>query len=238
MPCPLSRRWHAEGFMKKQASAEPLHLLWEGAQALGISLSDRQLEQCGIYLTELKRWNARINLTALKTDQEIIIKLFLDSLALLPFLGEAHTLADLGTGAGFPGMVLKIARPEMAVTLVESRGKKAAFLEYLATLLELSEVEVAAVHLTPRLARSWGPRFEVVVSRAAFSLAEFLKLAAPLLFPGGRALAVKGVHLPAEELAAARKLCQSLGLADPELQSYNVPKESEPRLLVRTGKLL
>lgn len=221
-----------------EQAAEPLRLLSEGARAWGISLSDRQLEQCGVYLAELKRWNARINLTALKTDQDIVIKLFLDSLALLPFVGEAHTLADLGTGAGFPGLVLKIARPEIAVTLVESRGKKAAFLEYLVTLLELRGVEVAAVYLTPRLARSWGPRFEVVVSRAAFPLADFLKLAAPLLLPGGRALAVKGVHLPEEELAVARKLCQSLGLADPELQSYNLVKESEPRLVVKTTRFL
>jgi 16S rRNA (guanine527-N7)-methyltransferase len=215
----------------------PLALLQEGAATYGLHFPPPVLEQFRIYLEELKRWNARINLTALKTDREIVVKLFLDSLALLPVLGEAASLADLGSGAGFPGLVLKIARPELNVTLVESRGKKAAFLEYVVAVLKLTQVEVAAVHLTPQLAATWGRHYDVVVSRAAFSLAELLKLAAPLLLPGGRVLAVKGAHLPPAELAAARKLCRSLGLADLELRSYNLFQESEPRLLVSTALL-
>lgn len=215
----------------------PLALLEEGAEALGWQCPPPALEHFSLYLHELKRWNTRINLTGLKSDRDIIIKLFLDSLALLPFLGDASSLADLGSGAGFPGLVLKIARPELVLTLVESRGKKAAFLEYVASVLKLTDVEVAAVRLTPRLAESWGPRFDVVVSRAAFPLAKFLKLAAPLLLPGGRALAMKGPHLPAEELAAARELCKSLGLADLEVQSYSLWQEPEPRQVVRTALL-
>ncbi len=125
--------------------ADPLHILQEGAGALGLSLTGVQFDQLARYLAELKRWNARINLTALRTDRDMVIRLFLDSLALLPFLGDAASLADLGSGAGFPGLVLKIARPEMAVTLVESRGKKAAFLEYMISVLKLTDVKVMAV---------------------------------------------------------------------------------------------
>jgi 16S rRNA (guanine527-N7)-methyltransferase len=183
-------------------------------------------------LEELQRWNARVNLTGLKTEQDIVIKHFLDSLAVLPYLGDAASLADLGSGAGFPGLALKLMRPALTLTLVEARAKKAAFLEYLVSLLKLEGVEVAQVHLTPVLARKWGPRFDAVTSRATFPLARFLELAAPLVLPGGRALALKGPNLAEPEMDAARKRCPSLGLGPLELQHYLLPFTGEPRLLV------
>jgi 16S rRNA (guanine527-N7)-methyltransferase len=207
-------------------------LLQEGAASLGIPLSPGTLEQFHLYLSELKLWNKRINLTALKTDRDIIVKHFLDSLAVLPFLGEALSLADLGSGAGFPGLVLKLARPEMAVTLVESREKKASFLEYLVSHLKLTGVEVVRVHLTPSLARRWGRRFAAVVSRATFPLARLLELAAPLVLPGGLVLALKGPHLPQGELEAASALRDRLNLGPFQLHPYHLPITGEPRLLV------
>ena len=212
--------------------SDPLNLLREGAAALGLELSGHTLEQFRIYLEQLQLWNARINLTALKTQRDIIIKHFLDSLAGLPFLGDPASLADLGSGAGFPGLVLKLVRPEMTLTLMEARRKKAAFLDYLASHLGLAGVEALQVHLTPALARKWGPRFAAVVSRAAFSLDKFLGLAAPLLLPGGKALALKGPGVSPEELAAASGLIERLGLKGPHLHPYNLPISGEPRLLV------
>ena len=212
--------------------SDPLNLLREGAAALGLELSGHTLEQFRIYLEQLQLWNARINLTALKTERDIIIKHFLDSLAVLPYLGDAASLADLGSGAGFPGLVLKLARPEMILTLMEARRKKAAFLDYLASRLGLAGVEALQVHLTPALARKWGPRFAAVVSRATFPLDKFLGLAAPLLLPGGKALALKGPGLSPEELAAASGLIERLGLKGPQLHPYKLPISGEPRLLV------
>ncbi|MBW1991174.1 MAG: 16S rRNA (guanine(527)-N(7))-methyltransferase RsmG [Deltaproteobacteria bacterium] len=214
----------------------PLDLLEQGAAALGLTLARPELEQLGRYFEELKRWNARINLTGLKTDQDMAVRLFLDSLALLPFLGQAASLADLGAGAGFPGLVLKIVRPALALTLVESRGKKAAFLEYLVSLLKLPQVQVAHVTLTPALAARWGPRFAAVVSRAAFRLPALLELAAPLLEPGGLLLAPKGPSLNEQELEQARGQAARLGLNPPQVQRYHVPYLTEPRLLVTIGR--
>lgn len=188
------------------------------------------LEQFRLYLTELKLWNARLNLTGLKTDRDIVVKHFLDSLAVTPFLGPAASLADLGSGAGFPGVVLKLLQPELALTLIEARQKKAAFLEYLMSALKLPKVEVLQVHLTPGLARKWGPRFAAVVCRAAFSLERFFELAAPLLLPGGLALALKGPHLPKPELEKAGNL--ALGLTPLKLHPYNLPITGEARVLV------
>ena len=116
--------------MSETPGSDPLALLREGIAALGLELAPAVLGHFKTYLDELKLWNAKINLTGLKTDRDIIIKHFLDSLAVLPFLGDPASLVDLGSGAGFPGLVLKLARPQMTLTLVEARQKKAAFLEY------------------------------------------------------------------------------------------------------------
>lgn len=207
-------------------------LLKKGAAELGLGLEEPLLQRLCQYLAELKRWNARVNLTGLTSDRDIVIRHFLDSLAILPFLREARVVADIGSGAGFPGLVLKLARPDLRLTLVESRGKKAAFLDYLVSLWGLLEVEIAPVYLTPRLAAAWGPRFEAVLSRAALKLKDFLAVAAPLLFPGGRALALKGPHLPEAEWRAGEAAAQRLGLAPPERLSYCLPVSGEPRLVV------
>ncbi|MEJ5329645.1 MAG: 16S rRNA (guanine(527)-N(7))-methyltransferase RsmG [Desulfobaccales bacterium] len=214
------------------APEEVQGLLTKGAAELGLSLEEPLLRRFCQYLAELKRWNARVNLTGLTADRDIIIRHFLDSLAILPFLGEARVVADIGSGAGFPGLVLKLARPDLHLTLVESRGKKAAFLDYLVSLWGLEGVEIAPVYLTPRLAAAWGPRFEAALSRATLKLKDFLAVAAPLLLPGGRALALKGPHLPEAEWRAGEAAAGRLGLAPLEQLAYRLPVTGESRLVV------
>jgi 16S rRNA (guanine527-N7)-methyltransferase len=216
---------------------DPLVLLTEGAAALKMKLPPTLREHLRIYLEELLLWNARTNLTGLKDPRDMVIKHFLDSLAVLPFLGPAASLIDLGSGAGFPGLVLKLARPNLTLTLVESRQKKAAFLEYLISRLKLTGVTVAQTHLTPSLARKWEPKVDAVVSRAAFLLPRLLELAAPLLAPGGLLLALKGANLPGLELETAGSACPLLGLHPLEHHIYHLPITNEPRLLVMCRKL-
>ncbi len=213
-------------------SIDPMDLLQEGAAALGLDLSPAKVVQFDFYLTQLKLWNTRVNLTGLKVDRDIVVKHFLDSLAILPFLGPAQSLTDLGSGPGFPGLALKLARPELELTLVEAREKKAAFLEYLVSCLRLSGVKVVKTHLTPAGAREWGSRFEAVVSRATFILLRFVELATPLLLPGGLALALKGPHLAGGELEAANTVSQIMGLTPLKLQDYSLPLNGERRLAV------
>lgn len=217
-------------------NSSPLSLLSEGAAALGLDLPPGVLDQFQTYLEELKLWNARINLTGLKTDRDIVIKHFLDSLAVLPFVEAVASLADLGSGAGFPGLALKLVQPLTALILVEAREKKAAFLEYLVSRLGLTGVKVVQTHLTPPKARQWEPKVEAVISRAAFPLPRFLELAAPLLAPGGRLLALKGVQVPGPEMEQAGTLSVALGLSAPEIHRYNLPLSHEPRLLVMARK--
>ncbi len=219
--------------MPPSSSEDPAALLVRGASELGITLAPAVLDQFALYLSELKRWNARVNLTGLKTDWDIVLRHFLDSLALLALLDTPQAVADIGSGAGFPGLVLKLVRPELRLTLVESRGKKAAFLDYLTALLHLSGVEVIQVRLTPRLAAAMGPHFDLVVSRAALRLRDLVVVAAPLLIPGGRLMALKGPNLPDAELKAANLWARKLGLEELVPRFYQLPVSGERRLVVQ-----
>jgi 16S rRNA (guanine527-N7)-methyltransferase len=225
------------GIVDDHPDIEPLALLAAGLAALGLEPAPTLMPDLQLYLEELKLWNARINLTGLKRDRDIVIKHFLDSLAILPFLDAPASLLDLGSGAGFPGLVLKLARPSLALTLVEAREKKAAFLEYLAARLMLTDVRVVQTHLTPALARQWEPKVAAVVSRATFFLPRLLELAAPLLAPGGLVLALKGVHSAEGELETAGSASALLGLGPLKLHRYELPLSGEPRLLVVARKL-
>src|SRR3954462_2761620 len=102
-----------------------------GAAAFGVPLTAADVARFDRYLALLQRWNAQINLTRVIDPAEIVAKHFLDSLSILPYIKEANTLIDVGSGAGFPGAVAALVRPDLAVTLVESVQKKAAFLEAL-----------------------------------------------------------------------------------------------------------
>ncbi len=215
---------------------EPLALLKEGVATLGLKLSPATTESLRVYLEELQVWNAKINLTGLKNPRDMVIKHFLDSLAVLPFVRAAASLIDLGSGAGFPGLVLKLARPALNLTLVESCQKKVTFLEYLVSRLKLTGVQVVQTHLTPALARKWEPKVGAVVSRATFLLPRFLELAEPLLAKGGLVLALKSVHLTGLELETANSACPLLGLEPLERHTYHLPISGEPRLLVMCRK--
>ena len=154
------------------------------------------------YLALLARWNRTYNLTAVRDPREMVGKHLLDSLAMAPFLDDLAArgghLADLGTGAGLPGIPLAIARPGLQVALVESNGKKARFLREAVRQLGLGNVRVAEARIEAFDAPG---QFDAITARALATLPLILELGAHLLAPGGRLLAMKGV-VPDEEIAA------------------------------------
>ena len=154
------------------------------------------------YLALLDRWNRSYNLTAIRDPREMVGKHLLDSLAMHPFLdqiaGETGALADLGTGAGLPGIPLAIAKPGLQVTLVESSGKKARFLRQAVRTLQLGNARVAEVRAE---ALDEPAAFDAITARALATLPLIIELGGHLLKPNGRLLAMKGAA-PHEEIAA------------------------------------
>lgn len=173
-----------------------------GAEQLGVALDPGRLEKLADYARLLARWNATHNLTAIRSGEDMLTHHLLDSLALVPHLarvarGAAPTVLDVGSGGGLPGIVLAIALPQARLTLADAVQKKCAFLTQARLELRLGNVEV--VH--GRVEAMRGPLFDVIVSRALATLAQFVGWTRQLLAPGGCWLAMKG-RLPTDELAA------------------------------------
>jgi 16S rRNA (guanine527-N7)-methyltransferase len=174
------------------AAMTPEELLKQGLTELRISGSEKQVRAFLTYLSELKKWNRAYNLTGLKTDDDIIIKHFLDSLLYIRALPPSpFHLADIGAGAGFPGIPVKIMMPEMELTLVESSRKKASFLRNMVRTLELKQVTVLEERIE-HLGNAFGQSFDTIVSRATFSIREFLTAACPYVKTGGTLILNKG----------------------------------------------
>ncbi len=161
----------------------------DDARQFGIVLTSAQVDAFQAYFRELVAWNERVNLTAIVEYDEVVLKHFLDSLSLAPIVCDAKSLIDIGSGAGFPGLVIKIVRPELFVTLVEPRRKRVSFLRHVIRELKLSGIEVLPVRV-----EDLGPEafFSFITSRAFTGLSELLKMAGPLSPKGGLVIGMKG----------------------------------------------
>lgn len=175
----------------------PAEILAAGIVALGLDLPPDTQAKLLAYLALLVKWNRIYNLTAVRREEDMVTQHLLDSLAVLPYL-EATRLADVGSGAGLPGLVLAIARPQLEVVSIESNQKKSAFQQQARIELGLANV---AVHCGRVEALNPAAPLDAVISRAFSDLALFVRSAGHLVRAGGSLLAMKGV-LPAAELAA------------------------------------
>lgn len=194
-----------------------LNRLEMGARALGCPLNAAQLAMFEAYRSELLRWNLRTNLTAITDPAEIEVRHFLDSLTVFAELPERDpaadhlTLLDVGTGAGFPGLPLKIALPDLRMWLIEATGKKAAFLQHIVSVLGLAGVTVLQGR-AEELGHEQGLRefFDVTVARAVGQLAVLAELNLPFTTVNGRFIAMKKGDVE-EEVRAAATAIEALG---------------------------
>jgi 16S rRNA (guanine527-N7)-methyltransferase len=180
--------------------------LQAGAEALGTPISEPQADTLLAYLALLQRWNAVYNLTAIRDPQQMLVQHLLDSLSVLAPL-DRHLaglglprgngpirLLDVGSGGGLPGVVVAVLRPEVAVTCVDTVGKKATFIRQVAAELRLPNLQ--ARHA--RVEELKDPPFDVITARAFASLADLVRLTRGLLAPGACWMAMKGQHPQAE----------------------------------------
>ncbi len=165
-----------------------------GAQELGIALDGVQAAALMSLIVELREWNTRVNLTAITEPTDMVDKHLLDSLSIQPHL-HGKRIADIGTGAGFPGLPLAIVNPRRFFTLIEATGKKVQFVRHAIEALGIENVEVVQAR-----SETWRPRpaFDCVIARALGKLADFVRVAGHLCARDGRMLAMKGRHPTAE----------------------------------------
>lgn len=169
-------------------------VLLEAAGELGIVLAERELALFSIYKQELITWNRIVSLVAIKSSLDLPIKHFIDSLTALPLLPrEGLRLLDIGTGAGFPGLPLKIIRPDLDLHLLEASRKKVSFLKELIRKLGLPDVTIIHKRVEQVIENAHlRASFDCMISRAAFKMPELLNMGLHFLRPGGLLLAMRG----------------------------------------------
>lgn len=220
---------------------EMMELLEEGARRWGLDLTSDMLAAFQTYYEELIAWNERVNLTAITDYQEVQIKHFLDSLSCLLVLAgspiDRWRHLDIGAGAGFPGLPLKIAQPRMELTLLEAKKKRVRFLEHLVERLELPGVEIIRGR-AEELGRQPGHRegYDLVLARAVATLPVLLEYALPLCRIGGIFLAQKGPDIE-EELETSHVALRVLGGRLREVRGLELPYSMGRRNLVVVEKV-
>ncbi len=211
----------------------------ETLQKEGITLTDQQLAQFDMYFQLLIEWNEKVNLTAITDKEEVYLKHFFDSITPSFYYDLQHTttVCDIGAGAGFPSIPLKICFPHLHITIVDSLKKRLTFLENLVTELQLEHVEL--VHAR---AEDFGQRkearghFDLVTARAVARMSVLSEYCLPVCKTGGTFLALKGAS-STEELTAAKKAIEILGGEFVEEHAFLLPIEESERSIIVTNKV-
>lgn len=199
----------------------------DALENIGIKLSDKQIEQFKIYLNYLIEYNQHCNLTAIKTVQEIYLKHFFDSLLLLKYRDfDKGKILDIGSGPGFPGVPIKIVRPEISLTCLDSNGKKTQFLLSLKTKLGI-DFDVINDRAENYI-NGKREAFDYVVSRAVSNLPVLCELSIPFVKIGGEVIAYKGM----EEINSAEFAIKELGATIKDIYYDELPFEKSKRTFV------
>ncbi len=210
------------------------------AEKAGLPLSPRQKEQFRIYAELLAEWNRKMNLTAIRTPEGIAEKHFLDSALILKFYSppKGASVVDVGTGAGFPGVPLKILRPDLRLTLLDSLNKRLVFLSALLEALGLPAQTVHARAEEAARRKEHRMRYDFVTARAVAAMPVLCEYCLPFLAPGGVFAAMKGPDAAAE-LSRARRAIGLLGCSVLGAKTYSLPSGDGRSLFLirRTGPL-
>lgn len=203
---------------------------------LGISITDKQLEQLNKYYKALVEWNKKINLTSITDEKDVYLKHFYDSLTLFKEydLTKDVSLCDVGTGAGFPGIVLKIVFPNLKITLVDSLQKRLNFLDYVIKLLGLKDVELVHERME-YYSKQNEEKFDIITSRAVAKVKILVEISFKALKISGHLILMKASF--EEELSDAEKIIKDIGGKVVDVNTFKLPIENSQRALINIKKL-
>jgi 16S rRNA (guanine527-N7)-methyltransferase len=211
-------------------------LLIDGAKGFSALLDEKQVEKLLLYKEILKEWNEKINLTAIEEDREVVIKHFIDSLSILPYIkNEKLNMIDIGTGAGFPGIPAKVVFNNLKVTLLDSLDNRVKFLNEVIGQLKIEDIQ--AVHgraedfgVNPK----YREKFDIAVARAVASLPVLLEYCLPFVKERGVFIAMKGSNT--EEINSSKKALGVLGGKIEEVIDITLPFSDMKRNIIIVRK--
>ena len=204
--------------------------LIEKCAALDIPLTEEQAEKLDQYAEILVEYNKKVNLTAITDPEGVEDKHFVDSLLFAVQPEVKGKMVDVGSGAGFPGVVAKIYKPDLELTLMEPTGKRVEFLKYLCAELGLTGVEFVKERAEEAARKQWREKFDLASARAVANLPALCEYCLPLVRVGGKMIALKGSGAEAE-LEAAGGAIRKLGGQAGELRSFRLPAGDERSLI-------
>ncbi len=207
-------------------------LMKEYAIELKISLTDEQIEKFYTYMELLLEWNEKINLTAITKPEEIVLKHFIDSMTIAQYISQGAKVVDVGTGAGFPGIPLKIIRDDLEVTLLDSLNKRVNFLNEVIDRLQLTNM--SAVHSRVEefgKNKNYREKFDVATSRAVANLSTLAEYQIPLVKLDGVCISMKGSDVE-NELASTENAIILLGGKVERVDQFQLPKSDMNRSVV------
>lgn len=205
-------------------------------EKIGIKLSEKQLNQLNLYYEKLVEWNKKINLTSITDKKDVYLKHFYDSLTIYKIidLNKIESLCDVGTGAGFPGIVLKIVFPNLKITLIDSLNKRIVFLNEIIKLLDLDNIE--ALHFRMEdYSKINIEKFDCVVSRAVANLSMIYEISVQSIKVNGYFVAMKANC--DDEINYSKPLLEKLESKIVEIKKFNLPCEDSIRTLIKIQKI-
>jgi len=221
-----------ERHMQESYTDQPAEkILRDGARELGIEPDEKAISALMEYKRILLEWNQKMNLTAIEDEREFIIKHFIDSLTILPYLSSVENIIDVGTGAGFPGLPLKIVMPSLQVTLMDSLDKRVGFLNTVISELELTGI--TAIHSRAEDAGvlpEHREKYDAATARAVASLPVLLEYCLPFVRTGGIFIAMKGNA--SDEISASSKALDLLGGRIEKIENLTLPGSDISRTII------
>ena len=213
-------------------------LIREGSRELDVLLDEAAIARFFLYLKELKAWNKKINLTAITSDKDIVLKHFIDSLTIAGLIKKFNVkrLLDIGSGAGFPGIPIKIAIPELQVILMDSTEKKVFFLRHILRTLWEGKIEgieaLKARAQDPMIQEKYSEAFDCAVGRATASLKDFVLAGLPYIHKGGLLMAMKGPKAQIE----LKNIKGIDGIAHPVVYEIKIPFSTRVNFIITVKK--
>lgn len=204
----------------------------EEAKKINVSVNDDMLNKFYNYMKEIIVWNEKVNVTAITEEKMFIVKHFIDSLTVNRFVEDKLSMIDIGTGAGFPGIPLKIVNPNLKVTLIDSVNKKLEVIRDISSKIDLSDLEIIHTRAEDLANDSkYREKYDIATTRAVSNFSTILEYMLPFVRVGGYAICMKGPKYK-EELEIGRKAIDVLGGEYQFIETLNIDEELERNIIV------